>query len=629
MIARINIKWWMIVPLLLVVASIASLGLSNADIPGNGEFYAFNTIGGYENRFTPTHTMQRVIRTGISHSPLYFMVLSVWAQLTDVSLVMLRTLSFFVGVLGVAFTYRLGCDIHSRKSGFFAAVMMSICAYFIYFMHDARIYGTLPLLACIISWSYWNIIGKDRRTWFFYGILYAASSAILYTHYYGIFLLIGIGFYHLFFVRKDRRWFQVVLVMLLVGFTFSFWLPIFIDNLHQTTEIFLEEDTANLRSFTILESLLAFVELYLNQIALFGLVYLIGIIDAVRYRTKPLIFSLCISVVPIIGMILLNEFIPTLYYSEMRYTLLIVPSLAVLFGYGIHILVTRQQKWIILIPILAIAAILFTRSDNFLAYTSQKAQITGYPTFHLIVDHVRDHQYMPDSEPLLTMTDVEVPRSVVRYYSQTFDNQYLHINPDDMLTSVGNVITDTLVDLINFETKPAFWLAYRPEFDLQSNDIYQNILTEYHDSCGVRESNDDMIIEYYLKKGVPCQLIDAEYMVQYEHDDITLTHFYHEIDGDTLRFFSIWKRASTRSAFPYSISFQIFDRTGEKVLQQDFISPFEPIDKKELDISGLDTGTYTLRVILYDAETRFINQGHLEPYAPQDNVTLTEFTISR
>lgn len=615
--------WFAIVPLLLLVAGIAILETDRANIIKNAELNSFRHIGQFSASYSLADTVRSVASTSPDHVPFYFLTLNLWSKLVGTSIEMLRTLTIYFGLLGIVLGYQFACRLLSRRVGFFVALMMSASAYSIYFMHEIRMYALLPPLIIGLYATYWHIVSSRKPlSVFAWVILYAFSTAILYTHHVGIFALGAIGIYHFLFVKKDRRWLTVAGVMILVGLSFSLWLPVFMRGAERKI---LGDPRDNL---AMGELIVKIIELYTNQFIALSVIWIIAIVAIIRQRTKPTLFLLTIALVPLLGIFVVNFLFNLITVGGLRYTIILLPSFALLFGYGMHRLVSWQGSMLALLLVYIIAGVWFNQTAGFRVYTTQWARAEQYPPIYLITEYVDNNQYMPNPEPLISMTDVEAPRSFVRYYSLTIDNKFLHINPDNILTSVRDVLTETLVDLIDFENEPAFWLAYRPEFDLKSHTIYQTILTEYHDSCGIRESNDNMIIEYYLQKGVPCEVIDATFEVQYEHDDILLTHVYSVMDNQILTLHSIWNRANTESAFPYALSFQIFDTNGEKVAQQDYISPFEPIDKKEFDISVLDAGIYTLTLTLYDAETGFVNQG-LVGYSGDlvNNVILMEFTV--
>jgi len=616
-------SWFFIIPLLLLLTGLASMGL-DADPIDNGEFHSFGHTGGFSDSFSLLETAQHVAKTSEQHVPFYFFLLNLWVKLTGTSTVMMRMVALFSGVITVALGYRLATTLVSRQMGLISAFLIATSMYFIYYMHEIRMYSMLPGLVIILYWVYWNIMSSSKAPRLINLIaLYCITTALIYTHYFGIFGILSIGIYHLF-AKKDKRWFQVVVVMIFAGITFLPWLPIFIEGFTY------RKDLGDTNQSTI-ELFYSLLDIYTNHFVVLGLVYAFALFHIIRSRQKSIIYLMTIIMMPVIITLLINNLTPLLPQRRMRYSFVLMPSFILLLSYGFYLLY-RWRKIVFGVVMIGWigAGINFSTSPLLLTYSNRLSKESDvYPAFHLITRFISEHQKLPDPEPLFTMKSGEnIVGSIVEYYGGLIDNTFIHIQETTIQTILNRVDLDSFAIIIDFEEELAFWLAYRPGYDLASNTIYQNILTEYHKSCGVREFNDDMVIEYYLVKDVPCEIIDAPFRVKYQTDAIVLTHFYPIVDDQILRLYSIWERASTKSAFPYSISFQIFDVNGNKVAQQDHIAPFEPIDTKAIDISHLDGGTYSLTLTLYDPETGFINQGSTQNSEDlKNNVILSEFTI--
>ena len=81
-----------------------------------------------------------------------------------------------------------------------------------------------------------------------------------YLHYLGALVPAAIGVYHVLFVQKDRRWWQVSAVIALAGMVFLLWMPTVISGLvgHQG-----DESAAPL---TYAEAIRALLSIYSNGI---------------------------------------------------------------------------------------------------------------------------------------------------------------------------------------------------------------------------------------------------------------------------------------------------------------------------------------------------------------------------
>ena len=66
----------------------------------------------------------------------------------------------------------------------------------------------------IVIWAYWRVAllprppGPGSRA-----ILVLGATGLLYSHYLGALLLPALALFHLFFVRKERRWWQPVVLL--------------------------------------------------------------------------------------------------------------------------------------------------------------------------------------------------------------------------------------------------------------------------------------------------------------------------------------------------------------------------------------------------------------------------------
>ena len=81
-------------------------------------------------------------------------------------------------------------------------------------MHKARPYGLAMLFAVIVLWAYWRVAlhprppGRGARA-----VLVLGATGLLYAHYFGALLLPALALFHLVFVRKERRWWQPVVLL--------------------------------------------------------------------------------------------------------------------------------------------------------------------------------------------------------------------------------------------------------------------------------------------------------------------------------------------------------------------------------------------------------------------------------
>ena len=147
------------------------------------------------------------------HAPGWPMLLSVWGPFVGWSEFAIKTLSFFVGLLTLAWVYRTGRDLFAPAAGLFAALLLSASVFHLAYMTRADLYALVALCAAICLWYYWRVAlhsqqpGRGKQA----GLL-LGSIGLLYSHYLGALLLPVLGLFHLFFVPKNRRWLRTVLL---------------------------------------------------------------------------------------------------------------------------------------------------------------------------------------------------------------------------------------------------------------------------------------------------------------------------------------------------------------------------------------------------------------------------------
>jgi 4-amino-4-deoxy-L-arabinose transferase-like glycosyltransferase len=162
--------------------------------------------------FSPTEIWQRTADDTYDQVPGYFWLVAAWDNVLGWSEFSTRLLSLAAGLLAVAWTYRLGRDLHSPLAGLGAAAAAASSAYFIYYLHEGRVYAPAVLLGAATIWLYWQIITR-RLGWVTQVALVVCVAAVLYAHYFAALLIFAICLYHLLFVPKNRAWWRVVVLM--------------------------------------------------------------------------------------------------------------------------------------------------------------------------------------------------------------------------------------------------------------------------------------------------------------------------------------------------------------------------------------------------------------------------------
>jgi uncharacterized membrane protein len=167
------------------------------------------------------------------HPPLYQALLWGWYHLFGYSEFTGRVLSAIFGVLGLFAIFLLGKTLWNRKAGLFALAVTSPLFFHVFYSQEVRSYSLLFLLTVLSWWAMATLIRKPdlSRT-----ILYAVfSSALIYTHYFGFFVLISQALYMLMLLAWQRKpllsaFYYCVIAGVIVVVCFLPWVPFFFGN---------------------------------------------------------------------------------------------------------------------------------------------------------------------------------------------------------------------------------------------------------------------------------------------------------------------------------------------------------------------------------------------------------------
>ena len=110
----------------------------------------------------------------------------------------------------IALVYRYTIAVVNRRAAFVSAFLMSTNAFVILYFHEIRMYTLLMLLAMLQWHHYWRLSnGKTTVTGANWMVFVVTTSALLYTHVFAFFQLAALGIFHLLFVPKSRRWWNI------------------------------------------------------------------------------------------------------------------------------------------------------------------------------------------------------------------------------------------------------------------------------------------------------------------------------------------------------------------------------------------------------------------------------------
>lgn len=164
-----------------------------------------------------------------THPPLFDLILHGWLVLFGDSDLSGRSLALFFGVVGMTLTWGYTLKITSNRSTALVALALVAFNYFhIYYSNEVRFYGFIYVLAVVIIGQFYLYL-KNASLQNLIGFA-GAAILLLYTHYYGLFLMAGIGVATLL-LRVQRgitpaQFWRIFLSAIGVLLAFVPWIPV-------------------------------------------------------------------------------------------------------------------------------------------------------------------------------------------------------------------------------------------------------------------------------------------------------------------------------------------------------------------------------------------------------------------
>ncbi len=149
------------------------------------------------------------------HPPLYYWLLAGWAAVFGSGEIGLRSLSVLFGVGMVAVTWRLGALLADESVGLTAAALVAVSPLAVQYGQEVRMYALAGLLAGASTWAYARVVldqglvGEQRclgRGVVGLALYAALAAALLYTHYYGLLVLVAHHAHFALRLLAARRW---------------------------------------------------------------------------------------------------------------------------------------------------------------------------------------------------------------------------------------------------------------------------------------------------------------------------------------------------------------------------------------------------------------------------------------
>jgi uncharacterized membrane protein len=165
--------------------------------------------------------------SGVTHPPLYFVILRWWIDLFGTGAAATRSLSAIFSLAAVALFFDVGRILHGPRQALLAAAISALAIAQIDFAQEARSYPMLIFfgLCCADLVVRSEFLGVSRRRLI---LLAACVFAAALTHYLSAGALLALGVYTLVRLRGRARWQTLSAVAAGGILALAIWIPLFI-----------------------------------------------------------------------------------------------------------------------------------------------------------------------------------------------------------------------------------------------------------------------------------------------------------------------------------------------------------------------------------------------------------------
>ncbi len=174
-----------------------------------------------------------------NHVPLYFILLKFWTNFVKQNEFWIRFLSSFFGIFSIILLYLIGVELFNPRVGLLSSFLLSISPFHIWYSQEARMYSLTGFLSLLAVYFLVKIIFNPAEKKSHYLGYIFSTTALIYTHYYGLLVLLFMNIFFLiyfFFFRrlKIKKWFFSNFVIVLF---YSPWVSILVSQFIKSTQV--------------------------------------------------------------------------------------------------------------------------------------------------------------------------------------------------------------------------------------------------------------------------------------------------------------------------------------------------------------------------------------------------------
>jgi hypothetical protein len=583
---------WAMIALLLFTGWLGMRGLS-ANALWYDEIWSLIYSGGQQYGSKTSIDVVNTVVAQLRHEknpPGYYVLLHYWGTAVGWSDAADRYLSLLAGMLTVAFTYRLGYAFSARlrqqsrfRIALASAFTVGTSAYFVFYLYEMRVYTLVTALGALTLWTYWRLIHLRRSPSLLLQAAFIFSlTALLYSHYQAVLLLVLLAGYHFLFVLKHKRWFQVASLIAVGGMLFAPWA--FILWYYQS------QRDINPIARTSLDPLSSLIFTFSNTS---NALFILLLCAAAYYwlwkeRVRGIWFFALGGVAAALAV---DRFFP--FINNVRYIIFLWPILAVLFGFVTEYLV-RLKFPVALLAVIWIITSFGSQAD---------------PAFQFYV-HGR---VLPWREFRSALEERIMPNDFVAFHSGDFDwvqelelDHYMNglpVNYKLMERIPGTSDTDDYDNQVRNLIAPfdRVWVGvshlYPPNFRLAYFD--RALTTEGFSECDTAFDLPAMTL--YLYARLP-QTLDDTSLRFGDGVGLKLLEPVRVLPGGKIGVLAGWFKGQSVPDETYSVAFHVDDDTGKLVAQTDY-GLSDSQSSCQMSSLLLSPGHYSVLAVVYDWHT--------------------------
>ncbi len=614
--------WLWVLPVLWIVAA---LGMRQIDLypPTVDEFYSMYNSGWLINGpYSPLEVLQSLQRNSPNHTPFYFLLLSLWGNLTAAELPLARVLGILLALLALAVVYRLGTDFVGKPAGLFAVVIISSNAYYNFHIAFGRMYTLLLLLSGLVLWLYLRITYRQQKAK--QRDLLALGAAVyllVNTFLMSATFMIMLGIFHLLIAPKNRRWMQVSIAVIVAVLLFSPWLTVVIpDGVNRFAAVVKTEGLDGV------SAVIAWLAIYMNGEFWLLILSAIGIALGVRLKSMSFYPWLLMFVPFLLTLAALAQLGSFIAADTMRYHLVgWIPFVLFLAAglYGLY----RFKRWLGLLALLWVAASFsFQSGSNWYRYLADRAfQFTREP-MQIVSRQALQREPHP---PIITYKS---DHFILKYPA------YIRYSQWDFYFGQHDLVLESALDLAEFEALARFYTIASPSIwvliqESNVSDADAENLTEImrqlnYGLCASDKIGVQTIVkryEWFTLDCAPPTLVSA-----FDNEVISYEFYGARLDegGSAIVFNDRWDSRALDDSENYRMSFQLISEDWKNASQLDLEMVLEgKLRQFTIGATDVPAGTYRLMLILYDASSGERVAWRENPDNPPEFLPLAQFEI--